>query len=116
MWQTKTNPNRLLNVQFIWNENGVELRGNVPARLSQAEAAELLGIRRADMCALRRAKILEPMGTKASRKRRTNPYNTATYFTLEIVKIMNNEEQMDLVQWAISNYNDETGSNKVKHG
>jgi hypothetical protein len=109
----KSNSNNLLNVQYEWTESGVRLRGNVPARVTQAEAAELLGVTCNDMRALKAKKKLMPCGCSPNKRRRQ--YNTAYYSTCRIVRCMNDDNWMDDAQHSISTYNEENrGNNKSK--
>jgi hypothetical protein len=106
---------KLLNVQYNWTVNGVELIGNVPARLSKQEAAEMLGVREGDMQALKRAKLLMPCGGNHGKKRKV--YRTANYSTQDLVKAMSSENFIDDMEYAISKYNAETnGRAKSKEG
>jgi len=97
------NKGKLLNIQYNWTVNGVEIRGDLPARLTQGEAAEMLGLTQGDMRALKAAKLLFPLGNNPKKRRKV--YNTACYSTIKIVRCMCDEKFMDEMQYAISEYN-----------
>jgi len=99
----KLDKGKLLQIQFVWTNEGVQLKGNVPARVSQCEAAEMLGLSKSDMCALHQSKLLYPCGQKPKRGRQY--YNTAFYCTQALVRCMCDEEWWHDAQEAISCYN-----------
>ena len=98
----KTN-GKLLNVQKTWTSEGVELKGDVPCRMTLNEAAELMSLKPSDMTALSKTRLLPPNGHGKKGKRKA--YHSTYYSTQRLIRCMNDEEWWDDAQLAISEYN-----------
>ena len=100
----KINTNgKLLNVQQTWTSEGVELKGDVPARLTLNEAAELMSLKPSDMTALSKKGILPANGHGKKGKRKA--FNSTYYCTQRLIRCMEDEAFWDEAQLAISEYN-----------
>ena len=98
----KTN-GKLLNVQKTWTSEGVELKGDVPCRMTLNEAAELMSLKPSDMTALSKTGLLPPNGHGKKGKRKA--FNSTYYCTQRLIRCMEDEAFWDEAQLAISEYN-----------
>ena len=102
-----------ISVQMMWTTEGVQLIGNVPAKLTREETATMLGFHRDAMTPLANKKLLMPLGAKGKKKR----FKSTFYATVDVVQFMNNSDKMAQAQFEITKWNkDNQARSKAKHG
>ena len=92
-----------INVQTKWTTEGVQLIGNVPAKLTREETATIMGFHRDAMTPLANKKLFMPLGAKGKKKR----FKSTFYATVDVIQFMNDSNKMAQAQFEITKWNNE---------